>query len=163
MYKAKVSRNKSQIKYHSQPKLISPKVTPKITEQIPLQQNFKKAVPYKYHLEDSEIKSILCNQYNENHHQQKNNETQHVQRKQTIDQKPIIPKYLPRNNSQTEILPLSQLENSKRQVTQRSFHHSSQFDSLHTRKFSKIQRREKEEIMQREQDSYECRRSAEAS
>ncbi|CAK64141.1 unnamed protein product (macronuclear) [Paramecium tetraurelia] len=140
-----------QIKYHSQPKLIPPKVTPKITEQIPLQQNVKKAVPFKHHLDDSEIKSILWNQYNESHHHQNtNNDSQHQpQRKLTIDQQPIIPKYLPRNNSQTEIHPLSQRENSARQVTQRSSHHSSQFDSLHNRNSPKF-KGEKKKSTQKE-------------
>ncbi|CAD8102161.1 unnamed protein product [Paramecium primaurelia] len=136
-----------QIKYHSQPKLMPPKVTPKITEQIPLQQNVKKAVPFKHHLDDSEIKSILWNQYNENHHQIINYESQHQpQRKQTIDQHPIIPKYLPRNNSQTEIYPLSQRDNSARQITQRSSHHSSQFDSLHNRNSPKFKGEKKKSI-----------------
>ncbi|CAD8066259.1 unnamed protein product [Paramecium sonneborni] len=136
-----------QIKYHSQPKLMPPKVTPKITEQIPLQQNVKKVVPFKHHLDDSEIKSILWNQYSDNNHQVINNESQHYgQRKQTIDQQPIIPKYLPRNNSQTEINPLSQRENSTRQVTQRSSHHSSQFDSVHNRNSPKFKGEKKKSI-----------------
>ncbi|CAD8174234.1 unnamed protein product [Paramecium octaurelia] len=136
-----------QIKYHSQPKLMPPKVTPKITEQIPLQQNVKKAVPFKHHLDDSEIKSILWNQYSDNPHHISNNDSQHQPpRKQTIDQQPIIPKYLPRNNSQTEIHPLSQRENSTRQVTQRSSHHSSQFDSLHNRNSPKFKGEKKKSI-----------------
>ncbi|CAD8164723.1 unnamed protein product [Paramecium pentaurelia] len=115
-----------QIKYHSQPKLLPSKITPKITEQIPIQQNVKKVIPFKHHLDDSEIKSILWNQY-------QNNDSQHQpKRKQTLDQQPIIPQYLPRNDSQNEIQPLSQRENSARQQTQRSSYHSSQLDSLHS-------------------------------
>ncbi|CAD8075392.1 unnamed protein product [Paramecium sonneborni] len=116
-----------QIKYHSQPKLSCSKLTPKITEQIPIQQNVKKAMPFKHHLDDSEIKSILW--------QYENNDSQHQrQRKQRIDQQPIIPQCLPKNTIvQDEIAPLSQRENSARQQTQRSSYHSSQVESLHSR------------------------------
>ncbi|CAK74724.1 unnamed protein product (macronuclear) [Paramecium tetraurelia] len=122
-----------QIKYHSQPKLPT-KITPKITEQIPVQQNVKKAIPFKHHLDDSEIKSILWNQYNNNYElNYENKDSQHQpKRKQTFDSQPIIPQYLPRNDSQNEIQPLSQRENSARQQTQRSSYHSSQIDSLHS-------------------------------